>query len=133
MFGVLSRQVTEEDLNLENLRQEVFDFGCGGRMAGLWGSWAALTRADRDHLCSRADVREHCVAWPQANAARFREVCVLVANLANGPVKAVWKRWDMHSKVEEQEKSVLLSGHVDLDGLPPKGSERCRMLQRRCT
>ena len=132
MFGVFSRPATDDDLFLEELRQQVFEFGCGGRMAELWPTWGSLVQADRDHLCIRADVRQYCIAWPQGNAAKFSDIFIMVSNLASGRVGTVWKKWRAYLKREEVDRSVVLSGDVDIEGLKNKSSKRCQMLQRIC-
>lgn len=57
------RECEEKDLFLQDLRQQVFEFGCGGRMAGLWPEWRDIQETDRDHFCTRSDVRDHCFTY----------------------------------------------------------------------
>lgn len=57
--------------NISKFAQEMFEFGAGGRIHGLWTTWGAVTKEDRRGVCGRDDVRQHCIEWPMLNLETF--------------------------------------------------------------
>ena len=65
------RAPEEEHWNISKFAQEMFEFGAGGRIHGLWTTWGAVTKEDRRGVCGRDDVRQHCIEWPSLNLETF--------------------------------------------------------------
>lgn len=114
------------NVDLKELRQSVFDFACGGRMCALWDDWGAVDANDRASVCGREDVRAHCFEWATLNAERFTEISTLIANFANQDYDGAKSLWEAYKKeqAKSENASVVLSGAVDVEGLPKKQSKR---------
>jgi hypothetical protein len=124
----VNSNATMEEFDLASLRLEIFEFGCGGRMVGLWDDWGSLNDDDLSHVAAREDVRAHCIVWPMNNTEHFSSCVGTVVSLANGNQKAGFAKLKALSKKEtsSEHAPVELSGTVDLRGLPLKSSSRCK-------
>ena len=80
------------------------------------------------HVAAREDVRAHCITWPMENTDHFSSCVGTVVSLANGNQKAGFAKLKALSKKEtsSEHAPVELSGIVDVRGLPPKASTRCK-------
>jgi hypothetical protein len=116
-----------EEFDLDTFRHQLFAFGCGGRMAGAWPDWPGTVSADDlAHVCSREDVRAHCIEWPRLNADEFGELCGLYISLARGNKKRTLAKIHKLAKeaTDSLNASAVLSGRVDVSGLPTYSSKR---------
>jgi hypothetical protein len=101
----------------------MFEFGCGGRMVGLWPNWSAIGDMDLHHVCSREDVTQYCIDWPK-NHDEFGDICSLVSALANGDFKKENAKWLKYAKKQasSENASALFSGAIDFANLQGRSS-----------
>ena len=90
--------------DLEEFRQSIFAFGCGGRIKGLFGTeWAEADALDRGHVCSRDRVFEHCIDWPRKNRDLFDNIVQKIIFFAVGAPADAEAHWQAFLKREEAD------------------------------
>lgn len=124
----MSVLASKKQMDVEAFAKNLFTFGVGARMAGVFRSndWGPkITQADRDHVTESAQVRQYCVDWPVDNEDFFGNNCLLMMTLCSGDEAAASyaaKEYAAYLKVEAKSvnREVELSGAVDLTNLPSK-------------
>jgi hypothetical protein len=118
---VTCRLASIEEMDLGLLSFKMFEFGCGARMLELFPVWGPVNNYDRAGVCSREDVDMYIIDWTRTYED-FGDVCNLVADFANGNPQAARKKWDSRKRLLKGSvnASVVLSGEVDVSGLPSR-------------
>jgi hypothetical protein len=103
----------------------MFLFGVGGRMLNLFNSkiWGpSLTQNDKEHLCDSATVREYCISWPLKYEDEFGNLAQIAVQYCSKDAKDAIKKYNAYWKKQNssENRSVVLSGMVDLSTLKPK-------------
>jgi hypothetical protein len=47
----VNSNATMEEFDMASFRLEIFEYGCGGRMMGLWDDWGSLNDDDLGRCC----------------------------------------------------------------------------------
>jgi hypothetical protein len=106
-------------MDIGAFRTAMFEFGCGGRMVGLWQhTWGWLNDMDLHHVCSREDVTQFCIDWPK-NSDEFGDICSLVSAMANGDFKKEHAKWLKYARkrMSSENASAVFSGAIDFANL----------------
>jgi len=90
--------------DLHEFCHAIWDFACGGRIKGLFGTdWAEVDYQDRAHVCSRDRVFEYCIDWPRLHTDLFESIVQKITFLAIGDPADAERHWQAYLAKEAKD------------------------------